>query len=290
MKKQKNRGFTIVELLGVFALIGVIAAISLGAIQGSKKKKADLQVKDTLSRVQVGVANYDIAPGVSDFSAAFSAKGVSTTLSSLATTVGVVAGEYEYAATADEFAVVFPLKKTDTFYCVDSTGAAKETSGLLNTVGPRSCSNATRYVAVSGWTTGGGGGGGGGANTPPVLTLSEPIIVGYTVWTDFFTYKSQTVYGVTPATFPEPSYTATDAQDGDLTSSVVIVFPDTYRVHMLPKEGKLLAALKSLVYPQSVEAKGGGGGCLAVTTRMYQVTDKGGLTATAYRDFTSVCS
>jgi hypothetical protein len=135
----------------------------------------------------------------------------------------------------------------------------------------------------------GGGGGGGGANTPPVITLAPPTIVGYGVNADFFDYNGQSVYGVLPASFPEISYTATDAEDGDLTSEVVIVFPDTYRVHLLPKDGSFLSLLKKTFYPESVSAKGGPS-CLAITTRMYQVTDSGGLTATAYRDFTAVCS
>jgi hypothetical protein len=293
MNKEKLGGFTIIELIGVFAIIGLIFSITISGIQKSKQKKADLSIKAELAEIQVDVSEYDIAPGVIDFNAAFSAKSVATKLLDMASSLGVSPGEYEYAVTSNEYAIVFPLKKSDTFYCVDSTGASSEVTGLVNTTGPRSCSNATRYVAVSGWEgdTGrtGGGGGGGGANTPPVITLAPPTTVGYGVNADFFDYNGQSVYGVLPASFPEISYTATDAEDGDLTSEVVIVFPDTYRVHLIPKDSPALAFLKKIFNPSYVEAKGGPS-CLAVTTRMYQVTDSGGLTATAYRDFTAVCS
>ncbi len=295
MNKEGEHGFTIIEIIGAFAIIGLILSVVISGIQKSKDKKSDLSVKAELAEIQIDVSEYDIAPGVTDFTAAFNSKGVSQKLLDIASSLGVSPGEYEYVATADEFVVIFPLKKSDTFYCVDSTGISSEVTGLLNITGPRSCSNATRYVAVSGWEDedaglpGGGGGGGGGANTPPVITLVPPEIVGYGVNADFFDYNGQNVYGVLPASFPEISYTATDAEDGDLTSEVVIVFPDTYRVHLLPKDGPLLTFFKKIVYPTSVDAKGGPS-CLAITTRMYQVTDSGGLTATAYRDFTAVCS
>ncbi len=295
MNKETSRGFTLIEILGVFAISGLILSVVISGIQKSKDKKVDLTIKSQLAEIQLDVSEYDIAPGVVDFTAAFTAKGVSGKLNNIASQLGVVAGEYEYVATPEEYVVVFPLNKVDTFYCIDSTGASSEVTGLLNITGPRSCSNATRYVAVSGWEDedaglpGGGGGGGGGANTPPVITLAPPTTVGYGVNADFFDYNGQSVYGVLPASFPEISYTASDAEDGDLTSEVVIVFPDTYRVYLLPKDGPLLTFFKKIIYPASVDAKGGPS-CLAMTTRMYQVTDSGGLTATAYRDFTAVCS
>jgi hypothetical protein len=154
----------------------------------------------------------------------------------MASSLGVSPGEYEYAVTSNEYAIVFPLKKSDTFYCVDSTGASSEVTGLVNTTGPRSCSNATRYVAVSGWEgdTGrtGGGGGGGGANTPPVITWRHLRLLVMVLTLIFLIITDKVFMECFLLSFPEISYTATDAEDGDLTSEVVIVFPDTYRVHL----------------------------------------------------------
>lgn len=142
--RNKNRGFTLGEILVVVGLIVLLTTVIIASVQKSREKSADLDVKNELSNVQVDVEKYDIAPGVVDYTAAFPAKNIPDKLSALATKYGVEAGEYEYATTTTEYVVVFPLKRTDAFYCVDSTGVSKEVIGLLETLGPRSCASATR--------------------------------------------------------------------------------------------------------------------------------------------------
>jgi hypothetical protein len=138
----------------------------------------------------------------------------------------------------------------------------------------KNCNNATR-------------GSSGGAS--PTIVLTPPSVVGYTVYTGVFTYNGSSVFGVLPSSWAEPSYTASDPEDGDLTANVQIIFPDTYTPHAYNPKPSFLANIKSFFTNKKAEAIGGGGGCLAVTTRHYRVTDGSGHSTDAYRDFTSVC-
>lgn len=166
MKQKNNKGFTLTEILIVVGIIVLLSGIVVASIQRSRQKSADLEVKNQLAGVQVEVQQFELAPGVTDYAAAFSAKGVSNKLAALAEKLGVVGGEYEYATTPTEYAIIFPLKTEDSFYCVDSKGASREVVGLLNTTGPRSCDNATRIVvAVGGGGTEGEDNGGGGGTS-----------------------------------------------------------------------------------------------------------------------------
>lgn len=278
---MKQKGFTLVELVITIGIIAILLTIILASIKSSKNKAADAETKKVVAEIALKAEGQEIAPGVVNYQAAFTAVGATTALTQLATKYsvpsGAALGAYDYSVTATDYAILFPLKKGG-YYCVDSYGraSAKEVTGQFQTTGAKTCATATRTTPAT--------------NNMPVLTLAAPTVVGYGVHPRTFTYNGQSVYGVPPEEWAEPSYTATDVEDGDITSRVQIEFPDTYRMHsMIPKQ-TVLGMLKEFVTTGKVEAKAGGGGtCLAMNGRHYYVTDSAGNTVHAYRDFTASC-
>lgn len=275
---MKNKGFTLVELIISIGIIALLLAIVLASVKSSKNKSADAETKKVVAEIALKAEGQEIAPGVTNYQAAFTAVGATTALTQLAAKYsvpsGAALGAYDYSVTATDYAILFPLKKGG-YYCVDSYGqaTAKEVVGQFQTTGAKTCATATRTTPPT--------------NTMPVLTLTAPTTVGYGVHPATFTYNGQSVYGVPPSEWAEPSYTATDAEDGNITSSVQIEFPDAWRDHASVSKRSVLGVIRGFIATGKVEAKGPS--CLGMTTRHYYVTDSAGNTAHAYRDFTASC-
>jgi len=58
MDKQKNFGFTLMELLIVIAILGLLATIGLGSFRTSQMKGRDAQRKSDLSQIQKALEMY----------------------------------------------------------------------------------------------------------------------------------------------------------------------------------------------------------------------------------------
>lgn len=131
-KRNFLKGFTLVEIAIVIALFGLIVSVSLVSVSASRKKAADAETKKTLSEMALQMEGKDIAPGITDYQAAFSAINGTSTLETLASKYNILDSEYEYQVTAKTYAIVFPLKKGG-YYCVDSLGRAtgREVEGLF---------------------------------------------------------------------------------------------------------------------------------------------------------------
>lgn len=137
-----KKGFTLVELLVVVAIIGLLANITLGYLSSAKKKGDDTAVKSNLATVRsVGEifytdnANSYLPSGGSVFSIAacptYNASGTNMLSKSkiiadaVAEAVKRGAGSSCYNS-VNFWAVAVGLKLVaDTSWCVDSTGAAK---------------------------------------------------------------------------------------------------------------------------------------------------------------------
>lgn len=275
---MKQKGFSLIELLITIAIIAVLLAVVLASIKSSKNKAADAETRKVVAEIALKAEGQEIAPGVVNYQAAFTAVGATTALTQLAAKYsvpsGAALGAYDYSVTATDYAILFPLKKGG-YYCVDSYGqaTAKEVPGQFQTTGAKTCATATRTTPPT--------------NNVPVLTLTAPTVVGYGVHPTFFMYNGVSVYGVPPIEWAEPSYTATDVEDGNITSQVQIEFPDTWRDHASVSKRSVLGVIREFIATGKVEAKGPS--CLGMTGRHYYVTDSAGNTVHAYRDFTASC-
>lgn len=144
-KKIFKQGFTLLELLVVVAIIGILSAIVIVALDSSKKSGDDSAVKSNLHTIanEAGIfytdnGNSYLPVGASDF--------LSNTCLNYKKSVNMFSRDPVLAAAIEEavkrgngsacynsansWSVVVGLKlKSNTFWCVDSGGIAKEESG-----------------------------------------------------------------------------------------------------------------------------------------------------------------
>jgi Tfp pilus assembly protein PilE len=278
-----SSGFSLVEVLVVIGIIVLLLVVVIVSVRVSKANAADAETKKTLSEIALKAEEQDIAPGVIDYTTAFTAIDASSTIMDLASKLKLTEGDYQYTSEQDSYAIVFPLKKGD-YYCVDSKNHAtgKVVDGLFAETGPKNCDTATRIVTRPlGWEDGdfwgGGGGGGGGSGQSPVIVLlganpdSQPyghFPEGVDMPGDCYNLPGPGDEGfsgggsvTTPdycLTYIEPGYIATDTEDGDITSDVVV---------------------NTVTYTFNDEEHG----CIAYIVKEYRVTDSSGNTTTVSR-------
>ncbi|MBX4200985.1 prepilin-type N-terminal cleavage/methylation domain-containing protein [Candidatus Parcubacteria bacterium] len=136
MKKQK--GFTIIELLVVVAIIAVLTGIVLVNVTSYINKGKDAAVQGNLSSVLTDMAVYYDTNG--NYTAACADASVAAALAAAdrAFDGNAVANEVtDCNGAVAAWAACGQLKVTDSYFCVDSTGTKK--------------SNATRTTCTSLW-------------------------------------------------------------------------------------------------------------------------------------------
>lgn len=123
-----QRGFTLIELLVVIAIIGILASVVLASLNSARDKGTDAAAKSNLNNMRAqaelfydDAGNYTNVCDDPNMSAAITAAGDTATCSD----------------DADGWAAsVELLSNEDTYYCVDSTGAAVEASSTFSGTPP----------------------------------------------------------------------------------------------------------------------------------------------------------
>lgn len=128
MLNTHKRGFTLVELLVVIAVIGILTSVILGSVNSARDKGIDASVRMNLKGIRDQMALYYDENGLTYADACASDADVVNAMASSRETVSAILtqggqGDGECVSTDAEWAVWVNLKSTPTnSWCVDSAG------------------------------------------------------------------------------------------------------------------------------------------------------------------------
>lgn len=188
-QRVTKRAFTLIELLVVVAVVMVLAAVIIASLQTSRARAEDTKTKEVLGSVRIAAAEQKTETG--SFDAICDRGKAHDTMATLAQQQKLTPTEYTCVDSIEEFAVVFPLKSTNGFFCVDALGNIRVVATPIFPGEPYRCSS---LPAQTQQTPSGNG--------IPVITLASVSEM------------------ATPNTIQEPTYSAYDREDGDITARV----------------------------------------------------------------------
>jgi len=148
---KKNKGFTLLELLVVVAIIGILTAVVLASLNSARNKGADAAVKsnlvNALKQAEIfygtNTAAIDTYTNVCNSAGSYGALTITTQVDAAAKAYGLT-GSPAYTRnnasasattascndSANAWAAEVPLKDgTNQMWCVDSSGKSKQTTG-----------------------------------------------------------------------------------------------------------------------------------------------------------------
>jgi len=137
--RNTQKGFTLIELLVVIAIIGILSTIVLTSLGSARNKANDTKVQGQLSGMRAAAESYYSTNNTYDNGTNGICNPASGDTSGLAGLLlaanypGGVAPTCNDSASAWAAAHVLPSYSTTTYFCVDSTGAAKTTTTALGT-------------------------------------------------------------------------------------------------------------------------------------------------------------
>ncbi len=128
MKMNLKKGFTLIELLVVVAIIGILASVVLASLNSARNKGADAAIKANLANVRAQ------AELVYDTDGDYDDVCTNATVTAAVAAAGSASGTTaDCNDSASAWAAGVALKTAGQFWCVDSTGASKQTAADLGT-------------------------------------------------------------------------------------------------------------------------------------------------------------
>jgi prepilin-type N-terminal cleavage/methylation domain-containing protein len=140
--RRGHRAFTLIELLVVIAIIGILSSVVLASLNTARTKGNDAAIKSNLDTIRTQAELY-YDNNTNTYGSAFTTATCptsGTTMFYADTTIRQAIASAESAngasvvtcgATTSAYAVSSPLSTSGQYWCVDSTGASKQTTAVL---------------------------------------------------------------------------------------------------------------------------------------------------------------
>ncbi|TSA46385.1 type II secretion system protein [bacterium] len=130
---KNNKGFTLIEMLVVIAIIGLLSSVVLVALGPSRAKAKDARIISDMNQVRAVMETlYNPSTGkYVDASVATANTSIKSASDDMYTSGAKAASFAVIPATADNYYVAYViLNDAATYYCVDSTGNSLSVSAV----------------------------------------------------------------------------------------------------------------------------------------------------------------
>ena len=116
---NKQKGFTLIELLVVIAIIGILAAVLMVNLAGTRNKAKDSAIKLEMGQVRTAMETFALGAGT--YVGGYASAEVAALAAGITANGGTIATQPTYSAS--EWCVSVALNDAS-LWCVDATGYA----------------------------------------------------------------------------------------------------------------------------------------------------------------------